>query len=401
MSKSIRVVIAGKNKIAIDIVTFMLKNVISKSELGVLFNSTDKGIDSWQPSFRAYAIRNSLREFTLTEAQNLSDILFLSLEFDKILKPENFTSDNLVNIHFSNLPKYKGMYTSIYPILNDEDYAGVTLHRIDKGIDTGDIIDSSNFSIDDKITSEQLYSKYLQAGTELVIKNIDNLVNYTYSSHPQKSAQSSYYSRSSIDWDNIKLPTRKTAFEIHNYIRAFAFRPYQLPEFQGNKIMSSLVLDKKSVSTPGTIEFEGEHFLEISTIDYDLRLCFDITSKLIECAESNDLVQLKRFKSKGFRLDGRTTEGWSVAIVAAYNYRKETLNWLLSEGWNVNDQNFNGTTLSMYVMLASAKNDDIEWFVSFLSLGPDLKMKDYRGLDILDYAIKYHFNDHLIILKNI
>jgi hypothetical protein len=60
MSESIRVVVAGKNKIAIDVVTFMLNNVIKKSELGVLFNSTDEGIDSWQPSFKSFAIRNDL-----------------------------------------------------------------------------------------------------------------------------------------------------------------------------------------------------------------------------------------------------------------------------------------------------------------------------------------------------
>ena len=39
------------------------------------------------------------------------------------------------------------MYTSIWPIINGENYCGVTLHEIDSGIDTGDIIDQIKVKI--------------------------------------------------------------------------------------------------------------------------------------------------------------------------------------------------------------------------------------------------------------
>lgn len=68
------------------------------------------------------------------------DLIFISLEFDKIVNPDLFKDARLYNIHFSLLPSYKGMYTSAIPILNGEEMVGVTFHEIDKGIDTGNII---------------------------------------------------------------------------------------------------------------------------------------------------------------------------------------------------------------------------------------------------------------------
>ena len=58
----------------------------------------------------------------------------------EIIKTKNFKSNKLFNLHFSLLPSYKGMHTSAFPILNGEKYSGVTIHKIDNGIDTGDII---------------------------------------------------------------------------------------------------------------------------------------------------------------------------------------------------------------------------------------------------------------------
>ena len=59
--------------------------------------------------------------------------------------PKNFLNARLYNIHFSYLPAYKGMFTSALPIKNGEVDSGVTLHKIESGIDTGDIIDQIKF----------------------------------------------------------------------------------------------------------------------------------------------------------------------------------------------------------------------------------------------------------------
>ena len=74
--------------------------------------------------------------------------MFISLEYHRLIDPLKFVTSKLYNPHFSLLPAYKGMYTSALPLLNDEKDAGVTLHHIDSGIDTGDIIDQIIFPIE-------------------------------------------------------------------------------------------------------------------------------------------------------------------------------------------------------------------------------------------------------------
>ncbi|MBQ8080233.1 MAG: hypothetical protein IJ236_09800 [Oscillospiraceae bacterium] len=69
------------------------------------------------------------------------DLIFLSAEFDRLIRPDKFRSQELYNIHFSLLPRYKGCYTSVHPLLHGDTTTGVTFHRIRRGIDTGEIID--------------------------------------------------------------------------------------------------------------------------------------------------------------------------------------------------------------------------------------------------------------------
>ena len=82
---------------------------------------------------------------SLNQAYRIPNLIFISIHYDKIIKIENFKTKNLYNFHFSLLPKYKGMHTGAHPIINGENYSGVTLHKIDNGIDTGDVIDQIKF----------------------------------------------------------------------------------------------------------------------------------------------------------------------------------------------------------------------------------------------------------------
>ena len=68
------------------------------------------------------------------------------------------------------------MYTSALPIINNELETGVTLHKIDSGIDTGDIIDQIKFKIENNFTARDLYFKYLFYSKELLKKKRLNQV---------------------------------------------------------------------------------------------------------------------------------------------------------------------------------------------------------------------------------
>ena len=129
-----------------DIASF-ISNKISKKNLLILPNKSDKGIDGWQPSLRKYAIKNKITITNLKNIYNIKNLILISIEFEEILKVRKFKSKELFNIHFSLLPKYRGCHTNYLQIKNGEKKTGVTLHKIDSGIDTGEIIDQLKFKL--------------------------------------------------------------------------------------------------------------------------------------------------------------------------------------------------------------------------------------------------------------
>ncbi len=235
-----KIIIAGKNDIAVNALDYIV-NVIAfpRNECAVCLNKADTGQDTWQKSLKKYAQTNEISLYSLEEVQRIEKSVFISLEFDRIIRPELFRSNRLFNLHFSKLPAYKGMYTSILPILNGDTESGVTLHKIDSGIDTGEIIAQKTFTIDISDTARDLYFKYLDHALHLFKENIQKILDGEISSCPQAYQKSSYFSKKSINFDEINIDLQKSSFEIHNQIRAFIFKEYQLPQIKGIYITKS------------------------------------------------------------------------------------------------------------------------------------------------------------------
>jgi len=265
--------IAGGNNIAVQCTDYLLaNNLVRKNKLLVSFNKADNGIDHFQRSFKKYCHAKQLKEVSLHELCNISDLILISLQYNRIIPVSDFRSQALFNIHYSMLPKYKGMYTSVWPILNGDKTSGVTLHEIASGIDTGNIIDQTYVTIDCEDTARDLYFKYTDYGIALFKNNIFRLLSTDYTAKKQEANGSTYYSRSSLNFSDITINLNKTAFEIKNQIRAFNFREYQIPRIFGFEIVAAEIQNSQTGKTPGSILCENEQSIDIATIDYDLRL---------------------------------------------------------------------------------------------------------------------------------
>ncbi len=396
-----KICIAGKNKIAITITDFLLNELnIEHNQILIITNQSDSGINEWQPSFLKYAQEKKLKVQTLEEIYHIEDMLFLSLEFDKIIKPNKFKTNKLFNIHFSLLPQYKGMYTSIMPILNNEKYTGVTLHKIDKGIDTGDIIAQIKFKIDHDDNSRDLYFKYLEFGINLVKRNINNLLKQKFSTIQQNKYTSSYYSKISIDFHNIKINLRQTAIHIHNQIRAYNFREYQIPTVKNIKIISSKILASSSNVKTGDILFENDISLVISTIDNDIVLYKDLSEEFLEACKNGDNETINNLMQIPKIINIQNTQGWTPLIVSIFNNQKEVVKTLLINGANAKLCNFNGTTTLMYAKSSFIQHKDPEILNLLLNLNMDIYQKDIFGKNILGYCKKDDEKEALNILKN-
>ena len=264
--------IAGKNNIAIDVCKYVIDHY-PQAHIYALTNCNDKGTDEWQHSYLKYVQQEQRVKFSaIEEMYEIDDLVFFSTEYDRIINPQLFHTKKLYNIHFSLLPAYKGMYPSVWPILNGEKYVGVTLHEIDQGIDTGDIIAQKRFRLLPRETSFSLYIRLLDEGTKLVIKHIESLINNQYKSYPQSLDGSSYYSKTSIDYANLIVDLNVTATQLDRQIRAFYFPPYQVAQVYGYAIQGAKIIKEKSMVKPGTIIKETDTMLKLATIDYNIIL---------------------------------------------------------------------------------------------------------------------------------
>lgn len=77
--------------------------------------------------------------------------LFVSMSFNQIFKTKiiNMPKFKTINCHAGKLPFYRGRNILNWALINDEIEFGITVHFIDEGIDTGDIILQRTFPITD------------------------------------------------------------------------------------------------------------------------------------------------------------------------------------------------------------------------------------------------------------
>jgi len=269
------VYIAGKNDIACNALSYLvscLKYPIN--HLKVVPVKGDTGKHTWQRSLILTAQELEVQCISLEDCYQDESALFLSLEFDRIVRVEKFMSKTLYNIHFSKLPAYRGVGMAIWPLLNGETESGVTLHRIDAGIDTGDILAQRIFEIPLDWTSRDLYQAFLDESFVLFKDTIEDLIADRIEARIQDAVGASYFSKKALDYSNITIDFNRTSYQVHNQIRAYIFPEYQLPVVGGRKVKRSSITNVRSVLPPGTIKEVDINKAYISTVDYDVKVSF-------------------------------------------------------------------------------------------------------------------------------
>lgn len=104
--------------------------------------------------------------------------LLLSVSYSKILLKEDIETPKLgsINIHPSLLPKYRGPDPLSEIIKNNDKVAGQTIHFMDEGADTGDIIDQESFVLSMNPTKHEVLEKHNKAVVLLLTRVLDCFV---------------------------------------------------------------------------------------------------------------------------------------------------------------------------------------------------------------------------------
>ncbi len=175
--------------------------------------------------------------------------LIITCAYGKILPKVllDYPKYGAINIHASLLPKYRGSAPIQWAIINGEDKTGVTLMYMDEGMDTGDIIDTEEcpITIDDDI--ETLTQKLSVLGTDLLIKNLDNIISGNIKRIKQDNSKATIAKMIERDMEEIDFNLKGK--DIINKIRAFS--PYPLTKTSINeeevKIVKAHFVNEKSI----------------------------------------------------------------------------------------------------------------------------------------------------------
>lgn len=135
-------------------------------------------------------------------------------------------SHTCVNIHYGILPFYAGCNPIYWQIMKG-DKAGVTLHYMDKNLDTGDIIAIYEFPIGD-MTADEVYAVLKEKGVSLLKKYYPLILNGKAPRIPQDLQFRNYYKAEDVNFSFAKQCTP----DQFNKIRATHFKGKQLPIVQ-------------------------------------------------------------------------------------------------------------------------------------------------------------------------
>lgn len=116
----------------------------------------------------------------------------------------------IINIHPSILPSYRGPAPTMWALIKGEKNSGVTMHYINDGIDSGDIIAQNIFKIPNNITGFSLNSLSMRMGALLFKKQLPLILNRTNKRLKQNNKNATYFgkfnpSTAKIQWYDSKF----------------------------------------------------------------------------------------------------------------------------------------------------------------------------------------------------
>ena len=148
--------------------------------------------------------------------------LFVSMSFNQIFKDKiiNLPRLKTINCHAGKLPYYRGRNILNWVLINDETEYGITVHYVDEGVDTGDIILQRTYQITDDSTYRILLK---QAYTECAKILYDSIKLFQEGNvKPVKQSTihpvGTYFTRR-IEGDEL-LDWKQSSREIFNFVRA-------------------------------------------------------------------------------------------------------------------------------------------------------------------------------------
>lgn len=199
--------------------------------------------------------------------------LYVSMSFNQIIRKDlrEQVKHGFINCHAGKLPEYRGRNILNWALINDEKEYGITVHYIDDGIDTGDIIMQRQYPITDQDNYGSLLHRAYTDCAEILNDSLSLFVKGDVVRKSQKEMGSGFYCGRRIPGDEL-LNWDQDSRKIFNFVRALGdpgvgahcyFNGEQAVIWEA-KIM---VQDRNYIGTPGQVLGKTDEGLIVKTKD--------------------------------------------------------------------------------------------------------------------------------------
>jgi methionyl-tRNA formyltransferase len=214
------------------------KEILQIDLVGILTN--DNPTFSSELSLKKLAQDNDIPVFNSLDEIPQVDIIY-SVQYHEILKEKHLNRATRIalNLHMAPLPEYRGCNQFSFAIAENKKEFGTTIHKMDAGIDHGDILFERRFSIPENCWVNELYELTFNESIDLFIETIHHIINQNYSLTSQESlvpirGTSIHYRHEILSLKQIDLSMG--AMHIERIIRATYMPGFEPPYFMmGNE----------------------------------------------------------------------------------------------------------------------------------------------------------------------
>ncbi len=159
------------------------------------------------------------------ELKALNPDLIVVVSYGQILSDEiiNIGKYGCINVHASLLPKYRGASPIVSAIMNGEEKTGVTIMRVAREVDAGNMLAREETQIFKNETGGELSNRLAEIGAKLLVKVVEQIETGNFSEEVQNADEATFTKM--IKKEDLELDFSMSATEIYNKVRALCPAP--------------------------------------------------------------------------------------------------------------------------------------------------------------------------------
>lgn len=221
----------------------------------VLPTAVHKKTDELLPHVPFFQPRRASDETILPFLQALQADVFVVVAYGEIIKKRvlEIPKHGCMNIHASLLPHLRGAAPIQRALMQGDTKTGITIMRMDEGLDTGDMLLQKEMPIYENDTFADVESQLLLLAQKAVIEALDSIEDGSVRYVPQDNEHATIAPK--IGEKDLCLHTEENVATLHNYIRALSPKPgAYISLFIRGKPMRLKILSSLKMGNPNPLE---------------------------------------------------------------------------------------------------------------------------------------------------